>query len=309
MNRESGGWEIDAAFAAAFQVEWRAPAEEDELGAIETALGVPLPDEVRAWYRAAEGGVARRAGAELALHSLAEVQAWFDNSPLAKRGHFPFASSNDSNPFCICCKGPLLGYVIQTPHDDEPRLMYRSAAAFFQAAATQLAIGQSYEPSDLSSDFSATQRTAEDARVARELVAQVRSGTELAKEDATIGLLFAADLLTDAAEIRALAELGDEYVWQHMLRRLQQLNTPESARELSAMYQTFDDFVEECAAQLRAAGFEVAYKTRNERKSLKVKPHGPSLNMDMFFAKRHSPDCAAFLLERVQALVALRNTL
>lgn len=308
MTRESGGWEIDAGFVAAFQVEWRAPAEKDELAAIEATLGVPLPDEVRAWYGAANGGVARAQGSELVLHSLAEVAEWFANAPLAKRGHFPFATNNDSNPFCVCCTGPLRGYVIQTPHDDEPRLMYRSAAGFFQAAAAQLRREQCYEPHDLSGDFEAAERTDDDVRIGRELVGQVRGGTELKKKAATIALLFAADLLSDAAEIRAIAELGDEYVSQHVVRRLQrlqQLGSPEADREVAAMHAIFDDFVEGCASQLRAAGYDVTVDTPYGRKALTVNPHDIGLNMEMFFAKRNSPDCAAYLLERVQALVAI----
>ena len=61
-------------------------------------------------------------------------------------------------------------------------------------------------------DFETTERTDKDTEIARELVAQVRGGSELKKKAAMLALLFAADLLRDAAEIRALAELGDEYV-------------------------------------------------------------------------------------------------
>lgn len=215
-------WSIDAAFIAEFRPEFRAPAPGSELAEVEAAMRCALPAEVRGWYEAADGGVARAVGSELTLHSLEEVKRWFAHSPLAKRGQFPFASNNDSDPFCVCCKGPLLGHVIQTPHDDEPRLMYRSAAGFFRAAAAQLATAKRYEPHDLPSEFDAPERTDEDARIAHALVAQV-TGKELKGMSATITLMFAADLLSDADAIRAIAEQGDQYVREHAGRRLARL--------------------------------------------------------------------------------------
>jgi hypothetical protein len=303
MHREARAWEIDAQFREGFQVEWRAPAAESDLVAIEAVMNTALPAGVRGWYEAADGGVARAPGSELSLHSLAEVKEWFEHSPLAKRGHFPFASNNDSNPFCVCCKGPLSSYVIQTPHDDEPRLMYRSTDGFFHAAAAQLASEQSFDPDDLPRDFDAPERTDSDVQAARELVGQVQAG-KLKNNGATIALLFAADLLRDAAEIRALSQLGDEYVEQHVKQRLKRLGTDEALRELGTMQQVFDDFVEACATQLRAAGFDATVYTPYESKSVIVSPYDIGLNMEMFFAKRQEPNSEQFLLERVRALIA-----
>jgi SMI1 / KNR4 family (SUKH-1) len=304
MSRESGGWQIDAGFVAAFQMQWRAPAADGELSSIEAMLGVALPPLVRDWYRAADGGVARAPGSELTLHTLAEVRAWFEQSPLAERAQFPFASNNDSNPFCVCCNGPLLGYVVQMPHDDEPRLVFRAPAGFFHAAAAQLASEQQFEPHDLPSDFDDPERTDRDVEAGRALVQQTLASPMQEQAETSATLMFAADLLRDAVEIRAIAELGDEYVWQHVARRLQRLATPEAERELNAMHQVFDDFVETCAAQLRAVGFDVSVHAPYGRKGLQINPYELGLNMEMFFARRLRPDCHQFMLERVRALTA-----
>jgi hypothetical protein len=297
---------VDPAFASAFHIEWTKPATEGELVAAEKALAAPLPAEVRAWYRAANGGQAGAGRAELKLHSLDFALGWVERTTLGELGHWPLATNADSNPICVVCKGPLLGYVVQWEHDGEPRVLYRSVAGFFREATEQLAREGYLDTHELKGDFEAPERTPEDVQAGRGLVRTVAEGAVTGMA-ATSTLMFAADLLTSADEIRTLAELGDEYVWTHVTHRLSQLGTPDAERTVGSMANAYDDFVEKCAEQLRAAGFEVEIDTTYERKGLTVNPHDIGLNMEMFFAQRSEPGVYQYLLERVRALVAIHE--
>lgn len=302
MSGAASGWEIDAAFLEAFQIEWKPPAREDELKEAETAMNVPLPEMIRSWYGAANGGASSAPRTELSLLALEQVMNLFNETVLAKRGHFPFADNNDSNPICIVCRGPMLGYVTQWEHDGEPRVLYRSVAGFFREAVTQLASEGYLDTHELKGDFAAPERTDDDQRIGRELVQTIKDG-KATKMAAATRLMFAADLLNDVAEIREAAELGNEYIWDHVMRRLEQLGTPAAQTELNAMRTAYDDFAEKCAALLRGGGFEVEVEAPYGRKSLTMntKIH---LNMDAFFARRSQPDFDQYLLEWAHSAVA-----
>jgi hypothetical protein len=301
----STGWAIDAEFATVFQVEWRAPATEAELKEAEAAMNVPLPELVREWYRVANGGASRAPRTEISLLALEEVMNLFNQTVLAKRGHFPFVDNNDSDPICIVCRGPLLGYVTQWEHDGEPRVLYRSVAGFFREAVEQLAKEGYLDTHELKGDFAAPERTDDDLRIGRELVQTIKDG-KATKMAAATRLMFAADLLDDVTEIREAAELGNEYVWDHVMRRLAQLGTPAAEAALSAMRTAYDDFAEKCAALLRGGGFEVEVKAPYGRKSLTMnrKIH---LNMDAFFAQRSRPDFDQYLLDWAREAVARKQ--
>lgn len=298
----SKGWAIDAEFSRVFQVEWRAPATEEELKEAEAAMNAPLPELVREWYRVANGGASRAPRTEISLLALEEVMNLFNQTVLAKRGHFPIADNNDSDPICIVCRGPLLGYVTQWEHDGEPRVLYRSAAGFFREAAEQLARRGHLDTHELHGDFAAPERTADDLRIGRELVQTVKDG-KATKMAAATRLMFAADLLDDVTEVRETAELGNEYVWDHVMRRLAQLGTPAAEAALNAMRSAYDDFAEKCAALLRAGGFEIELDAPYGRKSVTM--NGDiHLNMQAFFANRRQRDFDQYLLEWAQSAVA-----
>jgi hypothetical protein len=46
---------------------------------------------------------------------------------------FPITESNDSNPYCVACKPPFRGRIIQLRHDDSPRLAFRNLDQFADA--------------------------------------------------------------------------------------------------------------------------------------------------------------------------------
>jgi hypothetical protein len=146
----------------------------EELDAFEAHMGLSLPPQVRAFYRATNGltidgdGPGYRESGELARRvrerpwpkrgELARrvrhvgrqlgqrPAAWMEILPLAEVvpylegevmpfvdgvshygipevwGYFPFTDCNDSNPYCVCCNGPLRGRVVHVFHDDDPKL-------------------------------------------------------------------------------------------------------------------------------------------------------------------------------------------
>ena len=299
----------------AYQFEMNPPALESDLVAAERALGCALPPLVKDWYRAADRGRARLGG-ELELLPLASVQKYYEQTNLAAGpwGLFPFANNSDSNPICLCCKPPLAGYVVLVNHDDAPTLLYREADGFFRAAIEVAQRGEPLETHDLPSDFDGPQRTPEDLKVAAELVELARSGSNASgaaidRQDRSLALRFACDLLpnADIAGISALLPLGDEYVREHVLRRLESIAAPEAGAAMLDERARYDAFVAHCVAVLKTAELQVSVHACNGQTTLRLDPDGIWLNTEMFFAARSRPDADAFLVERAQALLSQRR--
>ncbi len=304
-------WGIDPDFCSAFQIEFAPPAAASAIEAIERLLGRDLPAVLARWYRAADGGRARAPGSALELLSLEKVERYFDAAGWNEsyHGFFPFVENDDSNPICLCCKGPLAGYVVQVPHDDARRLLYRSPSAFFRDALPDSSSAQYFDTHDLQSEFDAAERTEGDLRIARSLTALATAPSRLDEMDRIDALQFACDLLPAGrvSEMRALCELGNEYVAEHVLARLKRIDSAEARQAAREMVAERDDFVEQCAALLRREGIEAVVTQEQGSKGISLQPGPVHLNMDMFFARRRAADFAESFLARVRALLSRKR--
>jgi hypothetical protein len=103
--------------------------------ALDTAsvrLGFDFPGRLREFYQTTNGLIIHER--RLVLNDLekaviyATALARFDIAH--QFGLFPLTESNDSNPYCLACKQPLVGRVIHVRHDDTWRLAFRDLDQF-----------------------------------------------------------------------------------------------------------------------------------------------------------------------------------
>jgi hypothetical protein len=119
-----------------------------ELDAFEARTGLSLPPQLRAFYGATngltiDGGgsryVSMRPAAWMKILPFAEVMQYVEGM---RRygipqvwGYLPFTDCNDSNPYCVCCNGPLRNRVVHVFHDDVARLKFWELDRFLDAVA------------------------------------------------------------------------------------------------------------------------------------------------------------------------------
>jgi hypothetical protein len=119
-----------------------------ELDAFETRTGLSLPPQLRAFYGATKGLTIDGDGSR---YVSVRPAAWMEILPLAKVmpyvegmrrdgiprvwGYFPFTDCNDSNPYCVCCNGPLRNRVVHVFHDDVAGLKFWELGRFLDAVA------------------------------------------------------------------------------------------------------------------------------------------------------------------------------
>lgn len=289
-----------------FQIEANKPASEEQLARREAALGFALPESLRRCYLTCDGGQAH--GHELSALELLSLKgsakygrSFFDSF----FGYFPFAQNNDSNPVCVCCRSPLVGYVVLVLHDDEPRLLHRSLDGLFKAAVAHVQADNFLDTHELPADFAGPKRTAKDRSIARQLIDL--AAKEGIGEEQTNALRFACDLLPDedVAEIGALLEVKDAYVRAHVAKRLKSIPGALAKKLLKQLDNDFDGFVERCAAILHHEKIQATVIQNYNKKGLRIDPGPIHLNMDVWYAKyKDKPDFAAFLTERARFLIA-----
>ncbi|MCI0741539.1 MAG: SMI1/KNR4 family protein [Gemmataceae bacterium] len=298
------------AFLKEFQIEAGEPASETELRKAESKLGFALPESVRSCYLLCDGGQAKDGsdGPRSALELLSlkatldypRVGGFFDSC----WSYFPFVENNDSNPVSVCCKSPLVGYVVLVLYDDLPRLMFRSLDGFFQSAIEYVQSGAFLDTYELPSEFTGPERTKNDMSIARELIdlATKRESHEQERIDA---LRFACDLLSDedVDEIGKLLNDEDEYVRDHASRRLQRIPGAKAKKALSDLEGDFDSFVERCAQRLQGEGINGSVQDAYGKKTIRIDPGPIWLNMEAFFSERKRPDFDAHLIERSKFFV------
>jgi hypothetical protein len=286
-------------------------ADPAALAHAEEVLAVRLPEEIRELYRTTDGLVIPDLSLE--FEPLSKIEGYA--GVLTKGfGYFPFTDCGDSNPYAICCDEPLTGFVVHLYHDDEPVLACRSLGRFLdllverrkQMLATDeeeredLDVGIDRLEDDLA--FDRPERSAEDARVGRELVRHAE-GLNPRDVDRGVALKFAAQMFGPGHEdelARVLA-LGDEYARESVLNRWRGLGTPAAGTLLRRDAEEFDRFVAGLAGAVEAAGFEV--RRRPDRPhAWTVEPGNIWPNLKVLYAGRNDPGNLAGWLERVRRL-------
>ncbi len=295
------------AFLNKFQIAKKQPLSESEIVEIESKTGLSFPETYRTCYLTCDGGQAqdRRSALEiLSLRAVLDYDVALGSAGLVW-GLAPFSENNDSNPICVCCKPPLTGYVVLVPHDDAPRLKFRSLENFFEAAIDYVGRDKFLDTYSLPSDFSGPERTEQDLEIARQLVQMVQRNEPLSDDERTHSLRFACDLFSDLEidEIVSLIDIGDEYVHQHVVERLRQIPAEKAKNALTHLAKEFDEFVDGCAERLRLEMVQASVHSEYGSKSIQVDPGPIWLNMKMFFAIRNQPDFESYFLGRVKYLI------
>ncbi len=118
----------------------RPSASDEEIADAERRTGLTFTNELRDLYRFTDGVTIDDFSLKilplkdvLAFHRMLREagypQIW---------GYLPFTDSNDSNPYCVCCRAPLTGYVALVSHDNSAKLSHRGLHAFFVALSELL---------------------------------------------------------------------------------------------------------------------------------------------------------------------------
>ncbi|HVZ38178.1 MAG TPA: SMI1/KNR4 family protein [Candidatus Kapabacteria bacterium] len=217
-------------FLRTFEIETNPPASERQLDELEEKLGIPLPAEIRDYYRICDGGCVCNDRSYMELLSIDGARArrrvlGFKNSFW---GYYSVAENNDSNPVCVFCKSPLTGYVAVVNHDDNPRLLARSLDGFLNLAMARVAESDFYDTAELESEFAGRERTDRDIEIARQLIHHALDNDTLDPGERTDALCFAGDLFPDIMvdEIAALYGRGNEYVRRYVIARLERIAHP-----------------------------------------------------------------------------------
>jgi hypothetical protein len=292
----------------------RPGADEATLARAEAVQGVRFPEDVREFYRATDGLVL----ADLDL----EIVPLSHFGPIARplsvgHGFAPFTESNDSNPYAICCAGPLFGFVVHLYHDDEAVLACRSLGRFldilvekrrqFLAVDEELRVNEigdlldtgidRLEETDLAIDR--PERTADDARIGDELIRYAERFTPRDGEH-NDALRFAAQMFGPGheADLARVLAVGDEYVRDAVLKRCRGLGTPAAKALLERDSHDFNGFIDELAKAVVAAGMEIR-RHPPPGYGFTIEPGSVGLNFQMLYCHRHEPGWLQELLQRI----------
>ncbi len=146
----------------------RVQVDSAQLDQTERQLDIVLPPLLREFYSQTDGLTVHDYSLELTdLTSSTAFATAISSMPLSQTlGLFPFTESNDSNPFCVCCRPPLFGRIIHLRHDDVPQIAFRDLDDFASAVLTlastddwmidDLVFGYNDDHSDRTSDDDAS---------------------------------------------------------------------------------------------------------------------------------------------------------
>ena len=303
-----------------FQAVGAAPnpgATAAELDAFEARTGLSLPPQLRVFYGSTNGVTIDGGGSRYVSVLPA---AWMKILPLTEVmpyvegmrqygipqvwGYFPFTDCNDSNPYCVCCNGPLRNRVVHVFHDDVAELKFWDLGRFLDAvAAAVVSKGEDHPELDrLPGDYTSDRedRTEDEVRTGLELLRLANGLTDVELHDA---LRFAIDLLSEgeADEVARLLETGDEYTAREAAARLRTMKSPRAADALRQYRRETARFVADCVAALRAAGLDV---TEVRQDTACLKPGPVWLNLPVWFHRRWAPGIYDAVVRRAKELLA-----
>lgn len=182
------------------------------LDAASTRLGFEIPAELRAFYRETNGLVVHER--RLALNDFEKAVTYataLGRFDIAQQfGLFPLTESNDSNPYCIACKRPIVGHIIHVQHDDAWRLAFRNVDQF-ALAVLDLARAPNWIIDDLTYGYATdhTDRTLEDDIAADAILDLCRSQSG----ECDKFVLIALSLYSRNRVDRVIGFLADESMW------------------------------------------------------------------------------------------------
>lgn len=276
---------------------------EREISDAEASTGLKFPSIYRKFVSESDGGLFEKQSVKIltlkeslkyfsSLREFGLTQTW---------GYLPILDNEDSNPWCLCCKHPLTGYIVQAMHDDAAQIKFRSFENFFSAIDRS----ERNDPlllDELDGDFKSSDRAVEDIEIARALVKNASNYEDIDRGDACrfAMWLFGEDHVD---EIALFIEDQDALVAYDALDRLRVLSSPEAKNAIQAARKNLAGFVEESLSLLKQAGIQA--QVQNES-AIRVSP-GVSLDMRVFYAQRKAAGAEQKFIERVQHLIARKQ--
>jgi hypothetical protein len=218
-------------------------------------------------------------------------------------GYFPILDNNDSNPWCVCCKEPIEGYIVQYCHDDSAKIKFRDVKTLF-AAIQASSRNDALLMDKLAGDFESEFRTPQDIKVARELLKAGSTMVDLARGDACrfAMWLFGEDQVD---EIVPLLNAGDHLIADDATLRLASMENPKALEALRADRRTFEEFVRKALEILHHAGIKAETHSRGIDYMLNL--GNLRLDLKVFYADRNKPDFEKKFIERVKFLAAQKR--
>ena len=292
-------------------------ATDAQIDVFEAQTGLTLPPELRALYERSNGFTIKRRGL-LRVHTLDEAANYahaLDQAGIPHVwGYFPLTDRNDSNPHCVCCAGPVAGYVVRVNHDDVAQIEYRSIDSLLAAirgvleapGGTNSDEGPSLWrlPQEFHPDTS--DRTPEDIATAHRLLAFAETLEEGSIERADAER-WAITLFSEkeVAEVAHLLDTGDEYRRREALAKLSRMTAPDALAAVQQHRREMREFCRRVVDAIRDAGLTVAEVSQDE--CPRIEPGHVWLNVPMFFTRRHSPTILADIVQRARELIAYKT--
>ncbi len=275
----------------------RPGATDQELTAAELKLRLKFPKDVRELYSISNGLVLESYRVEfVALDQMFTFQS-------DEFGYVALTEQNDSNPFCVCCGELLNGYIVRVFHDASPQLVFRTTSSFLEAFARPMRADEVEELEDLWTDFRTNDRTEEDIRAAKQLMAYAKSQ----KDDQFPDALRFAVFLFSSEYVKVLRELYDSTEGccrESVVQRLKGIGNAEAVKIIGDVSGEYKSFVSQCANRLYAAGLSATIVKDSQ---ILLEPGPVWLNMDAFFDDRKNPNIFDRVVERAKHFLNTRK--
>lgn len=210
-------------------------------------------------------------------------------------GYVPFTDTNDSNPYCFCCDGPLRGVVAHVCHDDEPELVCRGLRRFLELVAES----KEHDTVDRISgelSFDVANRTDADLALSGALVL-VAESMERDDEWRGTALRFAAQLLGSGheKELAHVMAIGDEYTREAVRQRYTAVGTPEARRLLREDDDAYRKFLVDLRQAFEAAGVQTE---TDRREGFRLQLGRIGINFVKLYADCRRPGAMAEWVQR-----------
>jgi hypothetical protein len=310
-----------------------AGATEEQIAAFEAAVGLTLPPEARDYFRTCDGAVVDDRRLNLvSLNQARELTEMLHDSGYPQAfGYVPLTDNDFSDHFCICCVGPLTGYVVLVPYEENlvpscfpAQVMFRGIEPFLSAVAHRVEAagtsnGSTWDVEAIVSDFAAPERTPDDVSRGLQLFELARAFGDPASDSREYSeridaFRFGIRLLSDeqVGAIESVAsETSDSGILKAADERLNELasRSPEAALVCTAIGSEVLSNLEYARSVLAGNGFEVGELRRNLRPtkgyvtySLAFPSRGrgyPFDGHDLLALRRQLPDFDAWLVDAV----------
>jgi hypothetical protein len=279
-------------------------APESKILEAEVATGLRFPANYRKFLLESDGKFFKDQSVKIL--SLKESLEYFETIRefgLAQTwGYFPIVDNEDSNPWCICCNPPLVGYIVQVLHDDSAQIKFRGIESFFEKIQTSERDDALFLE-DLEADFQSTERTSQDVAIAQELV---KNASSYKGDDGNDACRFAMWLFGDEQVDQIVPFLEDEdpFIARDASERLKAMQSPKAKEALEVLKKNFADFVERSLVVLHQAGIQA----KSENGSIRLNPYDILLNMEAFYSERKNPGSEQKFIERAKSFIANKQS-